>query len=190
MGCTRFTSQQLFTLRNHIPIRKVIESFLDIPVKTNQDIFRFRCPLCAEYNTSINSCINLARCFHCEKNYNPIDMVMIVRHLNFAETVELLLSYKNNFLSDKKQSSKADHGPSGINQPLEERKPCMKLIPIKDILPQLFGENRNDPENLHDKKSNQNIPSAEDITRLEQTVESLLQQIKKLKSDHHYLTTT
>ena len=39
---------------------------------------------------STNPKTNLARCFRCEKNFNPIDMVMVVKRFNFVEAVEFL----------------------------------------------------------------------------------------------------
>ena len=83
----RFTDQQLFGIRNHIPIRQVIEKILRLPSKMDQNIFRFSCPICAEFNTAINLKTNLARCFRCEKNFNPIDIIMIVKKIDFVETV-------------------------------------------------------------------------------------------------------
>jgi len=44
-------------------------------------------PICHEFQTAVNSKTNLARCFRCERNFNPIDMVMIIRGLGFVESV-------------------------------------------------------------------------------------------------------
>ncbi|WP_208596420.1 hypothetical protein [Desulfonatronospira thiodismutans] len=40
--------------------------------------------------TACNPRTNLARCFRCERNFNPIDLVMVVKGLNFREAVEFL----------------------------------------------------------------------------------------------------
>ena len=86
----RFSAQQLFTLRNHIPIDILIEKILMVPSKFSEGFFRFLCPLCTEFNTATNPDTNLARCFRCNKNFNTIDMVMIIRKTNFLEGVKFL----------------------------------------------------------------------------------------------------
>ena len=78
-------------LRNEISISILIADVLDVPSKISEGYFRFLCPKCSEFRTATNSKTNLARCFRCETNFNPIDMVMIVKHLNFKEAVEYLL---------------------------------------------------------------------------------------------------
>jgi DNA primase (bacterial type) len=72
----RFTQNELFELRNHIPINTLIENRLKMPAKISEGHFRFLCPLCGEFQTATNPKTNLARCFRCEKNFNTIDMVM------------------------------------------------------------------------------------------------------------------
>ena len=46
---------------------------VELPVKRSEGYFRFLCPLCGDFNTATNSRTNLARCFRCEKNFNPIE---------------------------------------------------------------------------------------------------------------------
>ncbi|XPS89502.1 hypothetical protein Dvar_75210 [Desulfosarcina variabilis str. Montpellier] len=55
-----------------------------------EGIFRFLCPLCNEFQTATNPKTNLARCFLCEKNFNPIDLVMTVKGLGFVDSVKYL----------------------------------------------------------------------------------------------------
>ena len=86
----RFTGNELFRLRNSIPVAGLIESNLKIPFKISEGCFRFLCPICGEFDTAVNPRTNLARCFRCEKNFNAIDLVMIVKGLNFIDTVEYL----------------------------------------------------------------------------------------------------
>ncbi|MCK8601145.1 hypothetical protein [Desulfoferrobacter suflitae] len=50
----------------------------------------FRFPLCSEFQTATNPKTNLARCFRCQKNFNPIDIVMAVNCCNFREAVEMI----------------------------------------------------------------------------------------------------
>lgn len=86
----RYSKEKLRILRNQVPIARLIADFLGLPSKVSQGYFRFLCPLCAEFHTATNPKTNLARCFRCQKNFNPIDMVMTVRRCNFREAVELL----------------------------------------------------------------------------------------------------
>jgi len=71
-----YTAGFLRRLRNTIPIDKVIVDLLDLEKKNDCNILRFRCPLCGNFHTATNHRTNLARCFDCQKNFNPIDMVM------------------------------------------------------------------------------------------------------------------
>ena len=88
----RFTGGELFQLRNRIPVDWLIKEQLDIPSKVIEGIFRFLCPLCNEFQTATNPRTNLARCFLCEKNFNPIDLVMTVKGLGFVDSVKYLQS--------------------------------------------------------------------------------------------------
>ena len=91
-----FSSQELFMLRNHIPINTLIEKHLNLPSKFSEGFFRFLCPLCNEFQTATNPKTNLARCFRCERNFNPIDMVMIYKGLKFVDGVKYLKTILNN----------------------------------------------------------------------------------------------
>ena len=85
-----YSKELLTRLRNEIPISIVIGDILDMPSKTTEGYFRFLCPVCKEFDTATNPKTNLARCFGCERNFNPIDMVMVVKHMNFKDAVEYL----------------------------------------------------------------------------------------------------
>ncbi len=100
----RFSSQELFELRNHIPIADLIKQCLMLPFKVRGGFFRFRCPLCSGFQTATNPKTNLARCFSCERNFNPIDMVMICRKMSFVESVRYLKTYHENFMHNRKPS--------------------------------------------------------------------------------------
>jgi len=86
----RYSKEKLRILRNELPISQLIADFLRIPCKVSEGYLRFLCPLCSEFQTATNPKTNLARCFRCQKNFNPIDMVMIVKSCNFREAVELI----------------------------------------------------------------------------------------------------
>lgn len=91
----RFSQQQLFHLRNHIPIDALMEQSLQIPCKTCEGVFRFLCPVCNAFNTSIKPQTNLARCFRCERNFNTIDLVMTVKKTTFVEAVDFLIDWQS-----------------------------------------------------------------------------------------------
>ena len=85
----RFSDERLWSLRNEIPIEEVIR-VLEITAKEVEGTLRFLCPACHEFNTAVNPRANLARCFRCQKNYNPIDLVMIVERCSFLQAVRYL----------------------------------------------------------------------------------------------------
>jgi DNA primase len=91
----RLPPEMLRRLRNEIPITLVIAEFLKLPTKVSEGNFRFLCPLCTEFITATNPKTNLARCFLCEKNFNPIDMVMVVKQISFNKAVDYLKSIKS-----------------------------------------------------------------------------------------------
>ena len=93
---TTISPSRLRWLRNKIPINGVIQA-LNVLNKVQEGTFRFLCPICSEFNTGTNPKTNLARCLRCERNFNPIDLVMVVRRLRFLDAVGLLedLAEKN-----------------------------------------------------------------------------------------------
>ena len=97
----RFSSQELYNLRNLIPIHILIEEILMIPSKITEGFFRFLCPLCSEFNTATNPENNLARCFRCQKNFNTIDMVMVIRKASFVESVRFLKKCRHAFAENE-----------------------------------------------------------------------------------------
>lgn len=88
----RFSPIFLRLLRNRISIDTLITSTLNIPFKYSENYLRFLCPLCGDFHTATNPKTNLARCFRCQKNFNPIDMVMIVKNFSFVQAVGFLKS--------------------------------------------------------------------------------------------------
>lgn len=90
----RFSAQELYSLRNEIPVCGLIEKVLYIPSRISEGVFRFFCPSCGEFNTSVNFKKNLARCFCCEKNFNTIDLVMIVEKMDFLKAVNFLKGHR------------------------------------------------------------------------------------------------
>lgn len=86
----KFTSNELFELRNAIPVEFLIQNILRVPNKTSEGVFRFLCPICNEFQTGINPNVNLVRCFRCERNFNAIDLVMENQGCGFKESVLFL----------------------------------------------------------------------------------------------------
>jgi hypothetical protein len=85
-----YSANLLRRLRNQIPIDAVIADLLKLEVKNDRNILRFRCPLCYNFHTATNHKTNLARCFDCQKNFNPIDLVMTAGKCGFLDAVEIL----------------------------------------------------------------------------------------------------
>jgi len=85
-----YNADFLTMLRNQIPIDMVIVDLLNLEVRNSQKMLRFRCPLCHGFHTATNHETNLARCFDCQKNFNPIDLIMTVGKCSFVDAVELL----------------------------------------------------------------------------------------------------
>ncbi len=86
----RLSNEFLRKLRNDIPVDLLIAKILKIPSKYSEGYFRFLCPLCNEFNTATKKETNLARCFRCNKIFNPIDIVMSYYEKTFLETVNFL----------------------------------------------------------------------------------------------------
>lgn len=80
---------ELHRLRNHVDIVAAIRD-LDLPNKNSEGELRFLCPRCGEFRTAVNPATNLGRCFRCEVNFNPIDLVMAVDRVSFLDAVRYL----------------------------------------------------------------------------------------------------
>ncbi len=84
------TKDHLRQLRNRIEIIPLIADVLEVIYKTHDGRFRFMCPLCHDFDSAVNTDTNLARCFRCKRNFNPIDMVMSVKRYSFMQAVRFL----------------------------------------------------------------------------------------------------
>lgn len=179
----RFSDQQLYTLRNHIPMELVIEKILCIPSKVTQGALRFKCPLCDQFNTAINPPTNLARCFDCEANFNPIDMVMAVQHTSFVEAVTFLKNHKTIPSHDQKQDPKEGRSAPGP-APTESagHRSDEKPVAIGNILSGLMNKTQtHSPELCKNGLFSQNTPLAQRIIKLEQDVHRLSEQLHQIK---------
>jgi hypothetical protein len=86
----RFSPKELTFLRNRVPVDRVIENLLELPARRNHHKLSFACPVCGGFDTSINTAHNLARCFACRQNFNPIELVMHQLKIGFVESVKWL----------------------------------------------------------------------------------------------------
>ena len=102
MAAHCFSKSELYILRNEIDVRMLIEKTLCIPCRVAQGCFRFSCPLCQGVNTAVNPKTNLARCFACEKNFNTIDLVMLIRQTDFVHSAKFLQSILQKDVSSPK----------------------------------------------------------------------------------------
>ncbi|NLY01659.1 MAG: hypothetical protein GXY83_36700 [Rhodopirellula sp.] len=90
---SRIPASELYEFRNRISIERLIALYLHWPWKRREGIFRFLCPVCNEFHTATNPRTNLGRCFRCQRNFNPIDFVMVVQKCDFLEAVAYLEPY-------------------------------------------------------------------------------------------------
>jgi len=117
----RFNKAELYELRNKVPIEILIENELMIPSKRTTNGFRFQCVVCNEFQTAINPKTNLARCFKCEKNFNPIDITMFSKKIGFVQTVNYLKSYQ------KRTHKKPDTCQKNLSVPLSIKEILMNM---------------------------------------------------------------
>jgi DNA primase len=106
MAMRRFSREELYSLRNDIPIDRVIKNALDIPWRISEGCFRFLCPLCNGFNTAVNPETNLARCFCCKKNFNTIDLVMVITQSDFVHSIRLLKEFQQKYTPNQIPSIK------------------------------------------------------------------------------------
>ena len=84
-----FSRQLLYRLRNEIPVADLLVR-LQWPHKQREGRFVFLCPACGEYLAAINPRANLGRCFACQRNFNPIDLMMLIQEVDFVTAVHTL----------------------------------------------------------------------------------------------------
>ena len=85
-----FTDELLRRLRNDIGWPSLLQQ-LNWPHKQREGQLAFLCPRCQEYRSAVNPRTNLGRCFHCETNFNPIEITMAVQEFDFVTAVRYLI---------------------------------------------------------------------------------------------------
>ena len=86
----RFSSEELYAVRNMVPVELVLEKLCGRDCKIIEGQRRFVCPVCHEMRTSVHPKENLCRCFRCARNFNAIELVMLGCELSFVESVKVL----------------------------------------------------------------------------------------------------
>ena len=84
---TRVTKEELAWLRNQVPVSIVLER-LGVAERRRSGRREFVCPSCGGFHLALHPRENLARCFRCVKNYNPIDLVMSTSGVGFLDAVD------------------------------------------------------------------------------------------------------
>ena len=84
-----FQRHLLYRLRNEILVTDLLIQ-MKWPHKQREGRFVFLCPACKEFLTATNPRTNLGRCFACERNFNPIDLVMLIDQVDFVTAVHTL----------------------------------------------------------------------------------------------------
>ena len=170
-------------MRNEIDVRMLIEKTLCIPCRVTQGCFRFMCPLCQGFNTAVNPKTNLARCFACEKNFNTIDLVMLIRQTDFVHSAKFLQSILQKDVFRPKpdahqliSGSNTQGGSRTKRKPLSgksDKGPCHIAKILGDVLPSDDGLPEKPIVAL--EKANEDR-----ITRLEMQLDQLARQIQEL----------
>ena len=177
----RFSDGQLFHVRNHIPIRHVIQTLLAIESETVEGVFRFRCPLCSGRHTAVKPETNLSRCFECGKNFNAIDLCMIAKHMSFVESVNFLIKRQGQLqpAESKAASLKDDLATERTKTPLKQP------VALHEILAGLISKAPRQKSTTSEKEALPAPPISCDVAELERIVNDLSQILQRLKASHH-----
>lgn len=175
MAASRFSRQQLFNIRNHIPITRVIEA-LSIGYEHDGDPVHFRCPCCNGINTGVNPQTNLARCFSCRKNYNTIDLVIAVHRLSFIDSVAYLKKLKNTAFYSAQSVTRTPTAPDRPEAATRHENP----VALGDILESIVSPSSSTSQlPTEDKFSTTTLEKR--IATLETYVKILAEQIAKIE---------
>jgi hypothetical protein len=188
MGKRKFSSDELYVLRNDIPVAVLIENGLKIPTHRRDGRFCYLCPVCKEFNTAVSSRTNQARCYTCEKLFNTIDLVMEERQWGFVDSARFLSKFYANMpqRSEQKDVSSA----TSYNQLERSGREEASRAPehIGNILTGVMSAASSVASNpsSHNTGNQESInpkgPEASNdrILALEQKLESLSRQVEKI----------
>ena len=172
MASPLYTPQHLFSLRNHIPIDRVIDA-LSIPSSNQAGKYRFSCPVCNEHNTGVNPETNLARCFNCKKNYNTIDLVMKVMGVGFLQSVAYLEKLQADTPAPPAAVPQPPPPPTTHPRNIIRRK---EMVHISEVFKSLTHSKKPDNAILNHSSGDKN----QAVTNLEKRVSVLEHQIVQL----------
>ena len=158
----RFSQQELFELRNQVPITGLMQHVLALPTRQEQGKKRYKCPLCAGYDTSVNYDHNLLRCFDCKRNFNPIDLAMNCLKIEFVDSV--------GWLKEQLATRVYVEYPTGPREKTKQAIPIGQVL--KDILPARSPEKK-----LSETKQN----VAARVDRLESKMDQLFDMVTEIK---------
>jgi hypothetical protein len=184
MAEKNFSRSQLFALRNNIAIDILIKEVLHVPCKSRQGRFSFLCPLCKQFDTSVNYKTNLARCFACEKNFNTIDLVMAIMQSDFVDSVRFLKKLHDRMLS----------GPIGnrvnVARDLQtshtdlKKSACPVPVHVGNVINDIVKPMINSETEKHLSNNSQTLLMGSEINdriaKLEQKMEVLAYQLNKM----------
>jgi len=188
-----FSSNQLYALRNDVNVQMLIEKTLRIPCRVTQGCFRFLCPLCNTFDTATNPKTNLARCFRCEKNFNTIDLVMLISQADFVGSVKFLQSMlRKDYVDQARGAPMAISGSNhqagcGVKLKTPSAKSDSRLRRIGKILDGVLTPEHAGNSEKRFAESKPNKPDADHqnadedrIVRLQRQLEYLGRQIEKI----------
>ena len=125
----RFSGAELYELRNKISIARLLD-FLKVATKLDGNILIFSCPCCSEFRTGINPQANLGRCFRCNRNFNPIELVMESRKCSFVASVKLLKQHFDKLSDTPVLTNKPEFEPK-ISTPNTSSENCLSCLELE-----------------------------------------------------------
>ena len=86
-----FTRDYLRRIRNEIPVPSLLKR-LGWPNKYREGDFFFLCPhsRCGEFLVKKTPEANLGHCFACDRNFNTIDLTMLIEQVDFVIAISML----------------------------------------------------------------------------------------------------
>lgn len=162
----RFSPEELYFLRNRVPIAQVVETLLGPASQNSNGKLSFACPICGGSDTSIIAAHNLAKCFTCRQKFNPIEFVMHRLKIDFVDSVK--------WLKDLMPATPAH--PNTHTAESNNAHPSAIGDVLSDILPKLS-------KNQFDAQSLESI--IQRISRLEQHFKDLSCAVSMLQSSLH-----
>jgi len=133
----KISATELYSLRNSIPILWFITEILKLQTLSTGNILRFQCPCCEKFDTATNQVTNLARCFLCQKNFNTIDLLILIKQISFPSAVQFLQKCLTQVPSKTISSNNKTPRLQTFKKPLPYSRPdAQQLLRVSQILAQ------------------------------------------------------